>query len=70
MEALAYWAQHIVTFRAGAATFIHGMPLIYQLHIFIGLTIILVFPFTRLVHIWSFPILYLKRVGYQLVRRN
>ena len=32
------------------------------------MTIFLVFPFTRLVHIWSAPIWYLGRTGYQVVR--
>ncbi len=42
---------------------------IYKLHIFIGLTIILLFPFSRLVHVWSVPFGYVTR-RYQLVRRR
>ena len=34
----------------------------------LGMTIFLVFPFTRLVHIWSAPIWYFGRPGYQIVR--
>ena len=34
----------------------------------LGMTIFLVFPFTRLVHIWSAPVWYLGRVRYQIVR--
>ncbi|VAW05673.1 Respiratory nitrate reductase gamma chain, partial [hydrothermal vent metagenome] len=34
----------------------------------LGLTIFLVFPFTRLVHMLSAPIWYLNRRGYQIVR--
>jgi nitrate reductase gamma subunit len=37
------------------------------LHIFLGLTIFLLFPFTRLVHIWSVPVQYVNR-QYQIVR--
>ena len=70
MVALANWAQHIVTFRAGAAQFVVGQPLIFQIHITLGLTIFLIFPFTRLVHIISAPVTYLHRTGYQLVRRK
>ncbi|MCP4474082.1 MAG: respiratory nitrate reductase subunit gamma [Gammaproteobacteria bacterium] len=70
MEALALWAQHIAYFRPGAAQFILAEPLIFKFHIVIGLTIFLVFPFTRLVHIWSAPVLYLKRIGYQIARRG
>ena len=41
---------------------------IFKLHMFLGMTIFLVFPFTRLVHIWSAPVWYLGRRGYQIVR--
>jgi len=34
----------------------------------LGMTIFLIFPFTRLVHILSAPIWYLGRRGYQIVR--
>ena len=63
------WAQRIVTFRGGAADFIIGAPLVFKFHIVLGLTIFLVFPFTRLVHVWSgFGVLaYLFR-PYQIVR--
>ena len=43
---------------------------IYKLHIVLGLTLFLIFPFTRLVHIWSAPIWYLGRRGYQVVRSS
>jgi nitrate reductase gamma subunit len=34
---------------------------------FLGFTIFLIFPFTRLVHVWSAPVGYLFR-SYQVVR--
>jgi len=46
---------------------IAGVPLIFKLHMFLGFTIFLVFPFTRLVHVWSVPLGYLTR-RYQVVR--
>lgn len=67
MIALSDWAQRIVTFRPGAAAFVAHVPWIYKAHLFLGLTVFLVFPFTRLVHIWSAPIWYLGR-RYQIVR--
>ncbi|MCF6320032.1 MAG: respiratory nitrate reductase subunit gamma [Proteobacteria bacterium] len=70
MVALANWAQHIVTFRSGAADFIINQALIFKLHIFLGLTMFLVFPFTRLIHVWSAPGKYLFRKGYQIVRKR
>ena len=70
MLALASWAQHIVTFRADAASFVVGEAFIFKIHLVLGLTIFLIFPFTRLVHIWSVPIQYLTRSGYQIVRKR
>lgn len=62
------WAQMIFTFQGGAADLIAGAHPIFKLHLFLGMTVFLVFPFTRLVHIWSAPIWYLGRKGYQVVR--
>jgi len=70
MIELAAWAQKIVTFRGGAAEHILAQNIIFKLHIVLGLTIFLVLPFTRLVHIFSAPIKYLFRTGYQIVRRR
>jgi len=69
MERLAAWAQRIVTFRPGAAELLVDVPWVFKTHIFLGLTVFLVFPFTRLVHIWSgfAAVGYLFR-PYQLVR--
>ena len=64
------WAQGILTLQPGAAGFVAEVNPIFKLHIFLGMTIFLVFPFTRLVHIWSAPIWYLGRRGYQVVRTN
>lgn len=62
------WAQGIVTFNPNAADLIVDVALVYKLHIILGLTLFLITPFTRLVHIWSAPIWYLLRPGYQIVR--
>mgnify|MGYP000291856038 CR=1 FL=1 len=70
MIALANWAQHIVTFRSGAADFIIGEAWVFKAHLVLGLSIFLVFPFTRLVHMLSAPVKYLFRTGYQIVRRR
>lgn len=70
MIALANWAQYIVTFRGGAADFVVGEAMVFKLHIVLGLTIFLLFPFTRLVHVLSAPVKYLFRSGYQIVRRR
>ena len=69
MMMLAEWAQHIVTFRGGAAEFVAPVAWVYKAHIFLGLTLFLIAPFTRLVHVWSIPLSYLWR-PYQVVRRR
>jgi nitrate reductase gamma subunit len=71
MVLLANWAQHIVTFRGDAASFLAGVPLIYRVHLFFGMTMFLLFPFSRLVHVWSgfASVRYLTR-PYQIVRKR
>ena len=70
MVALGNWAQHIVTFRSGAADFVMDEAWVFKVHLFLGLTIFLLFPFTRLVHMLSAPLKYLTRKGYQVVRKR
>ena len=62
------WAQSIFTFKPGAANHIAEVHWIFKAHLILGLTILLVFPFTRLVHMLSAPVWYLNRRGWQLVR--
>ncbi|NYF20993.1 nitrate reductase gamma subunit [Xanthomonas sp. JAI131] len=69
MIRLGEWAQHIVTFRWGAADYISDVSWVYKTHVFLGMTLFLIAPFTRLVHVWSIPLSYLWR-PYQVVRRR
>lgn len=71
MVLLMTWAQHILTLRGDAAQFIIDAPLIFKLHLFMGMSLFVIFPFTRLVHVWSGfgAIGYLGR-AYQLVRHR
>ena len=62
------WAQGIFTFNPDSASFIADVSWVFKTHITLGLTILLVFPFTRLVHMLSAPVWYLNRRGWQLVR--
>lgn len=62
------WAQGIIYLRADAAEHIADVHWLFKAHIVLGLTIFLVFPFTRLVHMFSAPLRYLWRPGYQIVR--
>jgi nitrate reductase gamma subunit len=69
MLLLSEWAQRIVTFRGGAADLASNIGIIFKLHLFLGMTLFLVFPFSRLVHVWSIPLGYVTR-PYQVVRRR
>ena len=62
------WAQGIFVFNPDAASYVADANPIFKLHLFLGLTIFLIFPFTRLVHMLSAPVRYLWRPGYQVVR--
>jgi len=62
------WAQGVFTFQGDVARHVADVHPIFKLHIFLGLTIMLVFPFTRLVHMLSAPIRYMWRPGFQVVR--
>ncbi|HSC85398.1 MAG TPA: respiratory nitrate reductase subunit gamma [Pseudomonas sp.] len=70
MVLLANWAQRVVTLQPqAAAASIAPVSLVYKLHVFLGVTLFVLFPFTRLVHIVSAPVWYLGR-RYQIVRQK
>ena len=62
------WAQGIFTFNSEAAGYVAHADLVFKMHITLGLTIFVLFPFTRLVHMLSVPVRYFWRPGYQIVR--
>ena len=68
IAALRMWAQHIVTFHP-VPYVISGLPIVYQIHLVLGMTLFALVPFSRLVHIWSgfASVFYLLR-PYQVVR--
>ncbi len=69
MMLLAEWAQRIVTFRGGAVELLASASWVFKLHMFLGMTVFVIFPFTRLVHVWSgFGTLAYVFRPYQLVR--
>jgi nitrate reductase gamma subunit len=53
MIKLMMWAQHVVTFQGDAAGFVADVAPVFKAHLFLGMTIFVIFPFTRLVHTWS-----------------
>lgn len=68
MVTLAHWAQGLLTLQPIDAKELQELAWPYRTHLVLGLTIFLLFPFSRLVHIWSAPVWYLGRRGYQVVR--
>ncbi|HET8850703.1 MAG TPA: respiratory nitrate reductase subunit gamma [Marinobacter sp.] len=64
------WSQGIFTLQGtGVAAYIADVHWIYKTHIVLGLTIFVLFPFTRLVHMLSVPLEYIGR-RYQVVRKR
>ncbi len=66
MIALSNWAQATLSLNADASL-LDGVGWIYKLHLFLGMSVFLLFPFSRLVHVWSMPLGYMFR-PYQIVR--
>jgi len=62
------WAQGVFTFQPGIADIVSDVHPVFKAHLILGMTILLVFPFTRLVHMLSAPVWYLNRRGWQIVR--
>jgi nitrate reductase gamma subunit len=70
MLKLMAWAQNIVILNGvTAAEYISSVHIIFKLHIFLGLTLLIAFPFSRLVHVWSVPVKYFTR-NFQVVRQK
>jgi nitrate reductase gamma subunit len=68
MLLLSHWAQGIIFLHPADVATLEAVPWPFLAHLVLGLTVFLVFPFSRLVHIWSAPVWYLGRRGYQVVR--
>lgn len=70
MKDLMSWSRYLLTFRPGEAVeFMADIHWIYKAHVFWGVTLFVLFPFSRLVHIWSVPIKFFGR-SHQIVRRR
>lgn len=66
MIALTEWVKSVATLSV-APGLIQDVHFLFKLHMFFGMTVFLLFPFTRLVHVWSVPLSYVTR-PYQVVR--
>jgi nitrate reductase gamma subunit len=59
-ETVGVWFRSIFWFSPDTAL-MSGAPLVYQLHAVGGFLFLALWPFTRLVHVWSAPLAYLWR---------
>jgi len=65
------WSQSVILLNINAWLDVANVHWLYKVHIFLGLLITILFPFTRLVHMvsgFAAPFRYLYRSGYQIVR--
>lgn len=68
LSAAVPWLWSLARFHPDAST-VAGLPAAIQAHFFVGFVVILLFPFTRLVHVFTIPLEYLWR-PYQVVIWN
>ncbi|SDT80211.1 respiratory nitrate reductase subunit gamma [Actinoplanes derwentensis] len=59
-ETIAVWFRGIFWFQPDPSL-MSGAPLVFQLHAIGGFLFLALWPFTRLVHVWSAPLAYLWR---------
>jgi nitrate reductase gamma subunit len=67
-ESISPWFRGIFTFQP-QPDLMSGAPLLFQLHAHSAFVLFAVWPFTRLVHVWSVPVGYLAR-PYLVYRRR
>ena len=63
---LADWVQSMLVFNA-QPELLNEVGFLYKLHLFLGMSVFFLFPFSRLVHVWSMPLGYMFR-HYQIVK--
>lgn len=67
-DSISVWFRSLLIFRPEAG-YMAAAPLTFKLHILAGFLIFAMWPFTRLVHVWSVPLNYVGR-SYILYRRS
>lgn len=67
-DSISIWFRSLLIFRP-EASFMSAVPMAFQLHILSGFLIFAMWPFTRLVHVWSVPLNYVGR-SYIIYRRH
>ncbi|MGN7165215.1 respiratory nitrate reductase subunit gamma [Paenibacillus cellulositrophicus] len=67
-ESISVWFRNLFMLRPDAALMVN-VPLSFKIHILAGFGIFALWPFTRLVHVWSVPLNYIGR-RYILYRKH
>lgn len=67
-SSISIWFRSLLIFQPQASA-MSGVPVAFQLHVLSGFLITAMWPFTRLVHVWSVPLNYVGR-SYILYRRH
>lgn len=67
-DSISVWFRSLFIFQPNAQLMVN-VPLAFQLHVISGFLILAMWPFTRLVHVWSVPLNYVGR-SYILYRRH
>jgi len=68
-ETIAPWFRGLLVLQPDAS-FMTSVPLVFKLHMVVGFAVFMVWPFTRLVHVWSMPLEYINRPYIQYFRRE
>jgi nitrate reductase gamma subunit len=68
-ETIGSWFRGLL-FLQPAASFMAAVPLVFKLHVVVGFGIFAIWPFTRLVHVWSMPIEYINRAYIQYFSKD
>ncbi len=63
------WLRGLLVLHPNAALMAH-VPVLFQVHIILAFLLFAISPFTRLVHIWSLPLAYLRRAPIQYRSRQ
>lgn len=69
MVKLMEWTQHIVYLQGGAHEYVADVAPVFKMHLSLGMLLLFVWPFTRLVHVFSVPVGFVFR-PYQIVRKR
>lgn len=67
-ETISIWFRGLFIFRVDPAL-MRDVPMSFKLHVLMAFAIFAFWPFTRLVHVWSVPLNYVRR-SYILYRRH